>query len=239
MGMIELIPVSQTNPRTQLWQWDLNRQVRIRTNEAIEEVHFSQTGDVEALVVKTVNVNGYAVANIPNIQLQNSRNLTVYVVKDEATVASWTYSVQKREKPADYVYTETEVKRFEDLERRMTELEKNGVTQEAIANAIQEYLKENDLGVKSTERISEVTLLASAWVEEEKNKYSQIVTIEGITNTSQVDLTPSDEQLAIFREKDLTMTTKNLGGVVTVYAFGQKPLNDYTIQVNIKEVRYE
>ena len=32
--------------------------------------------------------------------------------------------------------------------------------------------------------------------------------------------------------------TKNVGGIVTVYAVGQKPANDYTIQVTITEVRY-
>ena len=51
-----------------------------------------------------------------------------------------------------------------------------------------------------------------------------------------MDLTPDVEQLAVFYEKDLCFVTENEGGVVTVYAIGQKPANDYTIQVTITEV---
>ena len=86
--------------------------------------------------------------------------------------------------------------------------------------------------------IGEVTLLASAWIGE-GNLYSQVVRINGVTENSQVDLTPSVEQLVIFYEKDLSFVTENDGGVVTVYAIGQKPQNDYTIQVTITEVQYD
>jgi hypothetical protein len=84
-------------------------------------------------------------------------------------------------------------------------------------------------------RIANVNLLAANWIGE-KNPYSQIVEIEGVTENSQVDLTPSIEQLVIFYEKDLGFVTENEDGVVTVYAIGQKPENDYTIQVTITEV---
>lgn len=84
-------------------------------------------------------------------------------------------------------------------------------------------------------RVSEVDLIADKWVGGE-NLYSQVVSIDGVTENSQVDLTPSVEQLVIFYEKDLTFVTENEGGVVTVYAIGQKPENDYTIQVTISEV---
>lgn len=88
----------------------------------------------------------------------------------------------------------------------------------------------------SAPTIGEVTLLASAWVDDENNLHSQVVEIEGVTENSQVDLTPSVEQLLIFYEKDLTFVAENEGGTVTVYAIGQKPMNDYTIQVTITEV---
>ena len=85
-------------------------------------------------------------------------------------------------------------------------------------------------------KIGSVELSASAWVPRNDNLYSQIVNIEGITENSQVDLTPDVEQLVVFYQKDLTFVTENDGGVVTVYAIGQKPSNDYTIQVTITEV---
>lgn len=87
----------------------------------------------------------------------------------------------------------------------------------------------------SAARIGEVTLSASKWAGS-GNLFSQVVNVEGVTPNSQVDLTPDVQQLAVFYEKDLTFVTENENGVVTVYAIGEKPTNDYTIQVTIKEV---
>ena len=84
-------------------------------------------------------------------------------------------------------------------------------------------------------RVVEVELLAANWVGE-SSPYSQIVNIEGVTEFSQVDLTPSIEQLVIFYEKDLGFVTENEDGIVTVYAIGQKPENDYVMQVTVTEV---
>lgn len=84
--------------------------------------------------------------------------------------------------------------------------------------------------------ITDVTILASNWVGT-SSPYSQVVTVEGATKRSQVDLTPSAEQLAIFHNKDLAFVTENNNGVITVYAIGQKPANDYTIQATVTEVK--
>jgi hypothetical protein len=84
-------------------------------------------------------------------------------------------------------------------------------------------------------RISEVTLTSDGW-QGEVSPYSQVVNIEGITPYSQVDLTPDIEQLSIFYQKDLAFVTENENGIVTVFALGDKPQNDYTIQVTITEV---
>ena len=89
--------------------------------------------------------------------------------------------------------------------------------------------------VATAARIAEVTIKSSAWVGS-ASPYSQVVTVPGATANSQVDLTPSVEQLAIFHQKDLAFVTENDNGVVTVYAIGDKPTNDYTIQVTITEV---
>lgn len=89
--------------------------------------------------------------------------------------------------------------------------------------------------VGSASKIGSVTLFSSKWVGE-NNLYSQVVNIAGVTKNSQVDLTPDAQQLLAFYEKDLSFVTENEDGVVTVYAIGQKPANDYTIQVTITEV---
>jgi hypothetical protein len=84
-------------------------------------------------------------------------------------------------------------------------------------------------------RLSNVTLLASKWTGAD-SLYSQVVTIDGITPYSKVDLLPSVEQLAIFHNKDVAFVTENEDGVVTVFAIGDKPTQDYTMQVSITEV---
>ena len=91
------------------------------------------------------------------------------------------------------------------------------------------------LTTRPASKVAYVTLLASAW-EGEDGQYSQIVDIEGVTEYSQVDLKPNADQLAIFHEKDLALSTENEDGVLTVYAIGDKPTRDYTIQVSITEV---
>ena len=93
----------------------------------------------------------------------------------------------------------------------------------------------NSLANLPTRTIANVTLLANAWVGS-ASPYAQVVTIANVTANSQVDLTPNVEQLSIFYNKSLAFVTENEDGVVTVYAIGQKPENDYTIQVTITEV---
>lgn len=118
-------------------------------------------------------------------------------------------------------------------EEWLASLKGKDVTDEQVAEAVASYMEAHPA---STATIGEVTLLASAWVGD-ASPYSQVVEIDGVTENSQVDLTPSIAQLAVFHHKDLTFVTENVGGVVTVYALGDKPMNDYTIQVTITGVR--
>lgn len=87
----------------------------------------------------------------------------------------------------------------------------------------------------TTIRVVDISLPSAGWLNE-SSPYYQVVNIEGVTENSQVDLTPSIEQLVVFYEKDLGFVTENEDGAVTVYAIGQKPENDYTIQATITEV---
>ena len=91
-------------------------------------------------------------------------------------------------------------------------------------------------GGASQARLTSVTIRASAWQTTAENLHSQVVTIDGVTPYSKVDLLPSVEQLAIFHNKDVAFVTENEGGVVTVYAIGDRPNLDYTMQAQITEV---
>lgn len=112
----------------------------------------------------------------------------------------------------------------------------NTLTKEQIQQALQEFFKQNDVIPKA--KVNEVTLFADKWVGNGR-RYEQVVEVSGIKESTQVDLTPSEEQLDIFYNKKVMLSTRNVGGVVTVTLIGQKLENDYTIQVTLTEVEYE
>lgn len=91
-------------------------------------------------------------------------------------------------------------------------------------------------GGGASTRLGSITLLSSKWTTVSDGLHSQIVSISGVTSLSKVDLLPSVEQLAIFHNKDVGFVTENEDGVVTVFAIGDKPLLDYTMDVQITEV---
>ena len=95
------------------------------------------------------------------------------------------------------------------------------------------------LYAKSLVKTVIISLPASAWVENSEKEYFQVVSIDGTTEYSKVDLQPTTEQLLIFHEKDITFVTENENGVITVYCIGQKPMNDYTMQATITEVEID
>lgn len=212
-----------------LCQWDTGRKVLISVpaNTDIKRVDFKSCAVDEMMGMRVFVEEGRLVAEIPNIMLQYPEEITAYVVMrhsvdNERTILINTFEVEPKDKPPGYVCDQQEILRFESLEERIAKLEKGGPSVPSGSSA----------------RIGEVKLLASKWTGE-GHLLSQVVSIEGVTKNSQVDLTPSVEQLAVFYEKDLAFVTENEDGVVTVYAIGQKPQNDYTIQVTITEVAYE
>ena len=113
----------------------------------------------------------------------------------------------------------------------------NTLTEEQIKKAIEEYFENNDVTPKS--KVDEITLFPDKWNEINERRFEQIVNVDGATPYTQVDLTPSDDQLDIFYDKKVVLSTKNIDGVVTVTLIGQKLESKYTIQVTLTEVEYE
>lgn len=94
--------------REHFYQWDLDRQL-IVSDPSIEEVHFcNRTGDC-SLVCKTYLADGITVADVPNILLQTDWKIRVYAYDGKHTKHDDCFEVKTRTKPADYIYTETEV----------------------------------------------------------------------------------------------------------------------------------
>ena len=139
-----------------LYQWEVGRQLQIipLRNMAVDSVHFSNPGDIEALVVKPKEVNGMIVADIPNILLQSGSNLVVYSVNVSSdkveTLVDCTFSVRSRAKPSDYVYTETEILNYSYLDKRI-----DGLEGEGLSKAVADYLEKNPVQAGATEEEKE------------------------------------------------------------------------------------
>lgn len=168
--------------------------------------------------------SGYAFVGIRGVDPNTLAVKTSTLVK---------YKIEKGAPVGDAASVEPTPDVYQQILAKLAELKGPENIEEVVVKTVADYMEKNKPSVAT---IGVVELRADRW-ESNGNLHSQIVSIEGVTEHSQVDLTPSVEQLTVFYEKDLTFVTENEGGVVTVYAIGQKPIHDYTIQVTITEVR--
>lgn len=108
------------NERKSLWQWDLNQQLTVAGD--CTEVHYLDRGAPSTLTVEVKDGK----ADIPNILLQKAGRLVVYAyiidAQDHHTKVCETFGIAPRPKPAEYVYTETEVKTWSDLQAQIGDL---------------------------------------------------------------------------------------------------------------------
>lgn len=111
-----------------LYQWDVNQKVISNRLELGDEIHFVVPDSEEVLICPVYEQDEFIMADIPNILLQTAGLIKTYeVAYDENGNNLNTYRsavrVVKRPKPSDYAYTETEVKNYRALERRIEVLE--------------------------------------------------------------------------------------------------------------------
>ena len=104
--------------REHFWQWDLNQKLIVE-DPTVNEVHFCNRTEDGSLVVEVYEDNGLRVANVPNILLQEDWKIKTYAYSIDHTKYEAWFNVATRCKPADYVYTETEVKTWEKLENQV------------------------------------------------------------------------------------------------------------------------
>lgn len=146
----------------ELYQYDTGRQIQItsKKNYIIDEVHFCNDDLESAFVCKAIydEPSASAIAHIPNILLQSDKDLIVYatIITDDSrrTVERSSFHIHKRKRPDDYVYTETEVFLYKNLEDRIKKLEELPVDSEVVTNAIKEYMDKNP--VKTVTKVSEL-----------------------------------------------------------------------------------
>lgn len=123
--------------RKSFYQWDKDRKL-IVNDESITEVHFCNRTDTCSLIVETYTEDGVTLANVPNLLLTTAWKIHVYGYDTNHTKYEKCFDVISRTKPADYVYTETELKDYADLAERIKALEEkeSGVSKEYVDDAI-------------------------------------------------------------------------------------------------------
>ena len=105
--------------RGSFYQWDHDQKLQI-TDPQVEELHYA-TEDGHALCCVVREQADMRVADVPNILLQKAEDLRVYAVAGARTLYCRIFRVNRREKPDDYIYTETEVRSVEKIVEDMLE----------------------------------------------------------------------------------------------------------------------
>ena len=141
-----------------LYQWDLNQRLIFTDIQENAQVHFSKVDDdKESLVLLTYEENGKYYCNIPNILLQEKGIIYVYIYVQEDDKTHTKYEAEIlvlfREKPSDYIYTETEVLSLESLEKRVKRIEEEGIPEGLIEETVDKYLTENPLEIEVDESL--------------------------------------------------------------------------------------
>lgn len=135
--------------RSELWQWDTGRKLTVDAD--CSQIHFSNKIFGRSIDVDVVD----GVAIIPDVLLQTDNDLNVWAFVGTAengyTKISKVFKVNKRNKPADYVFTPTDqttlgeiLDRIEDLENRPS----GDISKEDIQNAVSDYLDKNPVSIE-------------------------------------------------------------------------------------------
>ena len=140
--------------RDAFYQWDLNRQVIVEDN-TVNTVHFCNCLQEETLVTEVYEIDGVRVADVPNILLQEAWDLKVYgFCGGKYTKVCNTFAVLPKNKPASYIYEETDVLNWDNLKQEFEELDANtAASLDALAKEIEDNLEAMDEVVDAGVRV--------------------------------------------------------------------------------------
>lgn len=90
-------------------------------------------------------------------------------------------------------------------------------------------------GETTTEKLITIHTAASKW-KGGTSPFTQVVEVAGININTKVDIQLSAQQLEALSDQTITFVAENDGGVVTMYAIGDKPNVDCEFQATLSEV---
>ncbi len=125
--MIEIYN-SQGNPIKHFFQWDRNIQILYKNNsgKSVSQIHFSNLKSDTAMIL--LPFEDEQKVNVPNILLTNIHSVIIHFCHTEEdgsfeTLCEFVIPVKSRQKPSDYIYTETEILDYKFLEDRINEIQ--------------------------------------------------------------------------------------------------------------------
>lgn len=109
-----------SNGKDRVYQWDKKIVLTITEPEDVPVVHFKWGGKAAPFEVKDQQVK------IPPELMQQPHDIVFWAYTPDHTMDMAKIKLEQRPKPADYVYTPTEIKTWEQLDERIEALEKGG-----------------------------------------------------------------------------------------------------------------
>lgn len=210
--------------RDKFYQWDLDRKLIVE-DASITEVHFCNRTEECALPVATYKEDGKTLVNVPNILLQDSWRINVYAYDDKYTKHAERFDVVARSKPDDYVYTETEIKSWEELAERVEQIEQNGISDAAVEQAVEKYLEENDINVDLTGYATEqyVQDEIAKIPETDLSNYATKKYVDDAVDNIDVDLTGYATEKYVQEQIENIEIPEATGGKEEVYVGTEEP----------------
>lgn len=110
--------IELSNGQLKFWQWDAGQKVQVPENVPTVHLKFGKSAVELPVLDRWVDV--------PDELLQTGKDILLWTYDEDHTLDAARIPVEKRLKPADYVYTPTEIKTWESLDARIEALEKGG-----------------------------------------------------------------------------------------------------------------
>lgn len=187
------ISLNDTSP---LFQWDTNRTVVVTDAQGVDKIGFALVGGNREYVPETTQTDSSWSAPIPNILLQTGSWIRVYVRYGGNTIGTKVLPVVPRVRPADYIYTETEILTWESVEANAKDAKEQADLASAYAEA----------SAKSAEDASNVLAGAVRWNETQSLTDAQkLVALGNIGAVGSIAQSLTDAQK--------TQTLQNIAGL--------------------------
>lgn len=182
--------------RTEFFQWDLKQKLILEGFNNVEQVHFDDGCHETAFVNETYRIDNKLLVDVPSDALTIGGSIKVYAYDIDSTNGDRTLYVQRfivnrRAKPADYVYEERDVRRLEDLIK---------MTEDFINNSVNDELNEakNNLDSYNNAKKSELDAYEKAKENEIQAKVDSFTdyseTQKRLTNIENMKLAYFDDE---------------------------------------------